>query len=409
MNVEYMLIKKGWKMKAYSVQVKHDLDIPFWMNPYSSLFEPFGGANCMDVRNEGKKINAVLIGVFKKDVDHSNITFQMEELSELVKGLSYDCLNIFIQRIDKIMRSSYLGSGKLKEIEEYIKLNHISYAVCNDELNPSQHKQLIDAFGIPVIDKTMVVLEIFSRNSHSKEGKLQIELTTLKYLRNKINVLGLTTWMAADRGNGAFFSRGKGESVNELNQRKLNTKTRRIEREIADIKRSKSCQGKRRNEAFKIVLVGYTNAGKTTIMNYLTNEVLTSGDKLFLTTESTYRHMHRGLKKDILICDTVGFISNVSPVWIEGFQPTLDEIRNANLILHVIDISDKYHDKKRKIVQDIIDNLGVCKQEVVNVYNKIDKYEGELDKKDRNACYISATNNLMMRDLKWKLVDRIYN
>lgn len=395
-------------MKINSRAVEKSDEVPFWFNPYSELyellFEKKGGKEI----EEAGVLNVALVGAFSKDESNENIQFEMSELKELVGVLGHKTKHIFIQHISKKSRTHYIGSGKMIEIRDFIESENISYVVCNNELSTLQYKTLSDLLKVPVIDRTMIVLEIFSRNARTKESKLQVQVALMRYLSSRINMLNASERSVADRSNGAFYNRGKGESIYELNQRKIRNKILHIEKEIDRIERSKAIQQKRRKNAVKLILVGYTNAGKTSVMNSLSGVHLNAGSQIFLTTESIYRKIGECAGKDVLICDTVGFLSNLPTTWIEGFRTTIQEIEEADYILHIVDVSDEHYKRKMRVTEELLDKIHIDKSDVILVYNKIDQISADnLNDDGRGAVYISTFDKNTIKNLRSYIFARI--
>ncbi len=403
-------------MKSISSQVKKNEEIPFWFNPYSELYKLVYEEICEPINTKEKQIcTAFIVGVFEKSETKESILFQMQELEEFVAVLGHDCYDRLIQRVGKKNRIFYLGKGKLQELRERIKNKNIDYIVCNDEITPVQFRQLIGEVRVPVIDRTLIALELFARHSFSKESKLQVQSAQMKYLLPRINSISAFSKNAGDRKNGAFLNRGKGESIYELNQRKIKERIMGLEKEIEKAKNSKIVQGKKRRDAYKVILTGYTNAGKTSIMNRLTHNQFEVNDQMFVTTFSRFRKMGILHERDVLLGDTVGFITKLPSIWLEGFESTIQDIRLADLILNVIDAKDIYRKFKEKTVREILVQLKVENKKIVNVFNKIDSLKEEeivLLKKEqdnRNCIFVSSLKKKDMADLKEKIWEVLNN
>lgn len=395
-------------MNINSQAVRKSDEVPFWFNPYSELYELLFEKKDGPEVEETAALKVVLIGAFTKNESKENVQFEMDELKDLVGVLGHQTKYSFIQRIDKKSRTQYIGHGKMIEIKDYIENENISYVVCNNELSTLQHKTLSETFKVPVIDRTMIVLEIFSRNSRTKDCKLQVQIALMRYLSSRINMVNVSERNISDRSNSAFYNRGKGESIYELNQRKIKSKILHLEKEIDKIERSKSIQKKRRRNAVKLILVGYTNAGKTSVMNSLAGVQLNAGNQIFLTTESIYRKIGECEGRDVLVCDTVGFLSNLPTTWIEGFQMTIQEIIDADYILHIVDASDEHCIRKTKVTDELLDQIHVDKSKVILVYNKMDQIETNSIKDDgKSVACISTFDKTTIEKLKRCIFERI--
>lgn len=388
--------------------------LPFWFNPQNELFDLVYDFDkeLIEERIKSKKIeeiNVLSIGAFKKDVELADIDYTIDETRELIEALGHNYVDAVTQRVDKIT-SSYMGKGKLEEIVRIIDEQDIDYVICNHELSTSQFKRLISEFGIPVIDKVMLVMQLFARQSHTKEARLQIEITELKYLYPKITSVS-DNKNSADRAHGLFNTKGSGESVVELNQRKIKNKIRNLSDELKRVKKTKEVQGKRRSDLFKIVLVGYTSAGKTTIMNGLTKSDFSTSDRFFQTTDSYYRRMFLDYNKYALLADTVGFISDLPSSWIEGFSTTFNEIMNADLILHVIDSSSDYYQRRIRVVEDILMQIDCFDKPRIRVYNKIDSLTAveleDIEQSLNGNIMISAIRKDDIKELRAKILSKL--
>lgn len=404
----------GENMKSASLPVKKNVEVPFWFNPYSELYKLVYDEVCEPVKIDQKKsCTALIVGVFEKKETSEEILFQMQELKELVEVLGHICNDKIIQKVDKKNRTFYLGKGKLQELSELVKEKNIDYVVCNDEITPVQFRQIIDWTRVPVIDRTLIALELFARHSYSKESKLQVEIAQMKYLLPRINSISVSKKNAGDRKNGAFLNRGSGESIYELNQRKIKQRINRLQREIEKSKNSKIVQNKKRSNAYKIILVGYTNAGKTSIMNMLSHNDFEVSDQLFVTTFNRFRKIGTLQKKDVLIGDTVGFVSKLPSTWLEGFDSTIQDIISADVVLNVIDAGDPFRKYKEKTVMEILDQVMVDNKKVVHVFNKMDHLGIEqtvLLKKENehiNCVFVSSLEKQDMIFLKSKVWEEL--
>lgn len=287
--------------------------------------------------------------------------------------------------------------------------------MCNDEITPVQFRQLMDEVKVPVIDRTLIALELFARHSYSKESKLQVQSAQMKYLLPRINSISAFSKNVGDRKNGAFFNRGRGESVYELNQRKIKERIIGLEKEIKRSRNSKVVQSKKRENAYKVILAGYTNAGKTSIMNRLTNHQFEVNDQMFVTTFSRFRKIGVLHGRDVLLGDTVGFVTKLPSTWLEGFESTIQDISSADLILNVMDATDTFRKFKEKTVREILAQLKIENKKIVNVFNKTDGLREEqivLLKKEQgkeDCIFVSSLKKKDMVYLKEKVWEVLNN
>lgn len=403
-------------MKSKSLPVKKNEEVPFWFNPYSELYKLVYEEVCVTEKtNEKQIISAVIVGVFEKSRRQEDILFEMQELEELVEVLGHTCSDRIIQRVDKKNRNFYLGKGKLQELSEIVKEKEIDYIVCNDEITPVQFRQMITGVRVPVVDRTLIALELFARQSSSRESKLQTQIAQMKYLLPRINSISIAKKGMGDRQNGTFFNRGSGESIYELNQRSINQKINKLQKEIEKSKNSKNVQNKKRENTYKVVLIGYTNAGKTSIMNMLTNNNFEVNNQMFVTTFSRFRRITTLYGRDILVGDTVGFVSKLPSTWLEGFASTIQDIISADLILNVIDAGDLFRGFKEKAVMEILTQLKLENKKIINVYNKMDRLDHSQitllknEKSDLGCIFVSAFDTQTMNNLRSEIIERAKN
>lgn len=404
-------------MITKSLPIKEHEEVPFWFNPYNELYKLVYQDQCEKKEIDNKEqIRVLAVGVFLKKEPEEEIEFQMSELEELVEALGHTCVYRAVQRVDRKNRNFYLKKGKLIELREVIQTENIDYVICNDELFPVQFRDMINGARVPVIDRTLIVLELFDRQTQAKESKLQVKVAEMKYLAPRVSSITLAR-NSSDRQNGAYFSKGSGESIFELNQRKIKNKIEKLEKEIQKSKISKSVQNKKRQNALKTILVGYTNAGKTSIMNMLTKNDFKVSNQVFMTTSSVYRNIGNIGEKDLLVADTVGFIGHLPSTWIEGFYDTIQEIVSADLILHVVDASDKNVLKKVRIVNDILQDIGADTSNIYRVFNKSDSADIEAVQKHlkeefpeyQQIMFISALKKTDVELLKSEVIRTLKN
>ncbi len=308
----------------------------------------------------------------------------LDELDELVKTAGAVSVGRLIQNREKIHPGTYLGKGKIEELKELIWELGATGIVCDDELSPAQLRNLEDALDTKVMDRTMVILDIFAGRATTREGKIQVELAQLKYramlvgLRNSLSRLG-----------GGIGTRGPGESKLEIDRRRLHYRISQLKAELEEVKRHREVarQQRERSHTMRAAIVGYTNAGKSTLLNKLTDAGILAEDKLFATLDPTTRVLKLPDGQEIFLTDTVGFIHKLPHHLIEAFKSTLEEAKYCDIILHVVDCSNPQMDLQMYVVYDTLKQLGVQDKEYVTLFNKIDQAEGETVLRDLQADY----------------------
>ncbi|HBL84151.1 MAG: GTPase HflX [Clostridiales bacterium GWF2_38_85] len=337
-----------------------------------------------------KKPNAVLVALGNDETTEESIS----ELERLLDTAGAVCVARITQPKDKPDTKTYIGSGKAKELSEFIKTRYdsddeISLVVFDDELSPSQIANLEDILDCPVIDRTMLILDIFAQHATTAEGKLQVEIACLRYTAPRLIGKGAQLSRLA----GGIGTRGPGESKLESDRRHLKRQISALESKINDLERTRSIKRARRLKSGikTIAIVGYTNAGKSTLMNALTNAGILAEDKLFATLDPTTRKLRLPSGKEFLITDTVGFVSRLPHHLVKAFKSTLEEVKYADIIIRLVDASEKYETRMMKqIVTDkLLEELGATDKPTITIYNKYDvAIEEDLIPKD--AISISA-------------------
>lgn len=309
----------------------------------------------------------------------------LDELEELVKTAGAISVGRVIQNREQIHSGTYLGKGKLEEVKELIWELDATGVVCDDELSPIQLRNLEDELDIKVMDRTMVILDIFAARAKTREGKLQVELAQLKYRAARL--VGLRSSLS--RLGGGIGTRGPGEKKLEMDRRLVHERISQLKAELKDVERYREVQRRQRERAHTKVaaIVGYTNAGKSTLLNHLTDAGILAEDKLFATLDPTTRSLTLPGGQEILLTDTVGFIRKLPHHLIEAFKSTLEFARYSDIILHVVDCSNPQMDMQMHIVYDTLRQLEVTDKIMITVFNKIDKLEEKVILKDLSADY----------------------
>ncbi len=315
---------------------------------------------------------AILVGVQLESVEEREFTESLDELSRLSRTLGHEVIGRLVQRRASFDHAAYLGPGKLSELAAMV--NGAGGAVLllvDHEISPSQARNLEKAAGAPVLDRTAVILEIFHRHARSRQAKAQVEMVRLQYMAPRMRELGAQK--KADRVRGGVGGKGAGESAMELDRRKIRDRIAELKAEIEAIADERGTQRARRREFRRVALVGYTNAGKSTLMRALTGSEVYVADRLFATLDTTVRALDPPTKPRILISDTVGFIRNLPHGLVASFKSTLDEALEASLILHVVDASDPAHPRQMAATESALSEIGAGEVPSKLVWNKIDR------------------------------------
>lgn len=313
----------------------------------------------------------ILLGVELPDTE--NFEMSMEELASLAETAGAEVVSSYRQKREKYDSKSLIGSGKLAEIKAIVDADAIDTVIVNDRLTPRQNVNLEAELGVKVIDRMQLILDIFAMRAHSHEGKLQVHLAQLKYMLPRLVGQGVML----SRQAGGIGSRGPGESQLELNRRSIRNQISDIERQLKIVEKNRETGREKRTESqvFKIGLIGYTNAGKSTIMNVLTNDKQYEADELFATLDATTKQIYLQNQFQVTLTDTVGFIQNLPTELVAAFKSTLEESRHVDLLLHVIDASDPNHAEHEKVVLNLLKNLDMLDIPRLAVYNKMDVAE----------------------------------
>ncbi|MGJ7437843.1 GTPase HflX [Streptococcus equinus] len=313
----------------------------------------------------------ILLGVELPDTE--NFDMSMEELASLAKTAGAQVVSSYRQKREKYDSKSLIGSGKLAEIKAIVDADEIDTVIVNDRLTPRQNVNLESELGVKVIDRMQLILDIFAMRARSHEGKLQVHLAQLKYMLPRLVGQGVML----SRQAGGIGSRGPGESQLELNRRSIRNQISDIERQLKVVEKNRETGREKRTESqvFKIGLIGYTNAGKSTIMNVLTNDKQYEADELFATLDATTKQIYLQNQFQVTLTDTVGFIQNLPTELVAAFKSTLEESRHVDLLLHVIDASDPNHAEHEKVVLNLLKELDMLEIPRLAVYNKMDVAE----------------------------------
>ena len=313
----------------------------------------------------------------------------MEELAALVETAGGETVAMLIQNRPTPEPRSFIGDGKVQELKGRIEMNDCDLAVFDNELSPSQMRVLSEELGVKVLDRSGLILDIFAQRAQTREGQLQVELAQYKYLLPRLT--GMWTHLVRQTASGGaspIGTRGPGETQLETDRRHIRRKIQKLEEELAAVRKVRGTQRRRRekNAMPVVALVGYTNAGKSTLLNCLTGESIPANDRLFDTLDTTTRRLRLDETQEVLLSDTVGFIRKLPTHLIEAFKATLEELKYADVLLHVIDISNPEWEEQARVVDDLIRQLGAESTPCIRVYNKCDAYFGILPHGEDVVC-----------------------
>ena len=336
-----------------------------------------------------KPERVILVGV-NEGGDEKEVRESLDELGELVKTAGAEPVAVLVQNREKIHPGTYIGKGKIEELRNAISLPQATGIVCDDELSPAQLKNLEQELETKVMDRTLIILDIFAGRAMTREGKIQVELAQLKYRASRL--VGLRSSLS--RLGGGIGTRGPGEKKLEIDRRLINDRISVLRREVEELKnhRSLAREKRSRNPIPVVAIVGYTNAGKSTLLNTLTDAGILAEDKLFATLDPTTRNYKLPGGQEVLLTDTVGFIRKLPHHLIDAFRSTLEEARYADLILHVVDSSSEQMDAHMDIVYETLKNLDVRDKQIITFFNKMDKLPENADRifkdlrADRTVC-----------------------
>lgn len=340
---------------------------------------------------EAKRDRAVLVGLAAASMDEHERSSEvsMDELEALVETAGGECVAVLMQNRPTPEPRSFIGEGKVQELKELIEINDCTLAVFDNELSPSQMQVLSKELKVNVLDRSGLILDIFAQRARSKEGQLQVELAQYNYLLPRLT--GMWSHLVrqtAAGGSSPIGTRGPGETQLETDRRHIRRKIQKLEEELAAVRKVRGTQRRRRekNDMPMVALVGYTNAGKSTLLNCLTGDSIPANNRLFDTLDTTTRRLRLDETQEVLISDTVGFIRKLPTHLIEAFKATLEELSFADVLLHVIDISNPEWEEQARVVDGLVRQLGAEATPCIRVYNKCDAYFGILPHGEDTVC-----------------------
>lgn len=343
---------------------------------------------------------AVLIGISLKEDEHDVVDEYLDELEFLADTAGAVIVKRFTQRIAHPDSKTFIGSGKLNEVSAFIKDNNIQLAVFDDELSASQIRNIEKSLNCRVLDRSNLILDIFAKRARTAQARTQVELAQYQYMLPRLTRM----WTHLEKQRGGIGMRGPGETEIETDRRIIRDKISKLKVKLLEIEKQSATQRKQRGEYVRVALVGYTNAGKSTLLNLLTKSDVFAENKLFATLDTTTR---KAVFDNIpfLISDTVGFIRKLPHHLIESFKTTLHEVRDADILLHVVDISHKQFEDQMKVVNQTLQELKAADKPTLIVFNKIDAYT--FKEKEEDDLSPSTNENLTLHDLKKSWINKV--
>ena len=350
------------------------------------------------------KENAVIVGVALKGTLREELDSSLEELKQLSITAGANVIEVVSQNLTSINPSTYIGKGKIEELAELIADKEIRLVIFDDELSPAQASNLENKMECPVIDRTGLILDIFALHARSRESKIQVELAQLKYMLPRLR----GQWTHLERQEGAIGTRGPGETQLETDRRAVRIKITKLEKDLDKIDSQRSIRRAGRNSLKMASLIGYTNAGKSTLLNALTGADALVEDQLFATLDTTVRRVDLENKSEILLSDTVGFIKKLPHELVASFRSTFSEAIEADVLLHVIDASQPNFEQQMEVVTSVLHEIKITDKPIIQVFNKIDIIESvgrkeALLKNYPDGVFISAAKKTGLNELLEKI------
>jgi GTP-binding protein HflX len=353
---------------------------------------------------QNQRERAVLVGVAGRGVSRYETDDSLEELALLAETAGAEVIDRVVQERTRIDPTYYIGRGKAEFLGNLSGEQKIDVIIFDDDLSPAQAKNLGSLGEAKIIDRSGLILDIFARRARTREARTQVELAQLRYLLPRLT----RQWTHFSRQVGGIGTRGPGETQLETDRRLIRSRIRQLEKELEKIERQRDIRRQHRGEAFKVALVGYTNAGKSTLLNALTGAGVFVEDQLFATLDPTVRAMPIGDHKNVVLIDTVGFIRKLPHHLVASFKSTLDEVRDADLLLHVIDVTHPGCTAQINVVNDVLKELGVAEYQRLHAFNKVDALQekgqiARLQEEYAPAIFISAQRGIFIEELKTRI------
>jgi len=377
-----------------------------------------------NIKQNGKYEKAILVGLIYGEQTETKLQEYMDELEFLTNTAGANVLKRYTQRLTHPDVKSFVGKGKLEEIKEYIDFKEIDLVIFDDEITPKQQAYLEEELKIKVLDRSNLILDIFARRAQTAQAKTQVELAQYQYIMPRLRGM----WTHLERQQGGIGMRGPGEKEIETDRRIIQKKIKLLKDKLQKIEKQNNTRRKNRGEMIKVALVGYTNVGKSTLMNSLSKSEVLAENKLFATLDTTVRKVVYD-NVPFLLSDTVGFIRKLPTHLIESFKSTLDEVKESDVMLHIVDIAHPQYEEQINAVNTLLTELGVTDKPTLMVFNKMDRYrklyfdeflleeerqalEKQLVqswqvKTEGNASFISAINKENLNTLRADIIERV--
>jgi len=354
-------------------------------------------------RERGENVKAILVGV---EYDHMyyDLHISMEELKELARACDIEVKDVLIQRLSQISPKYYIGKGKVQELKDMLAEDDM--VIFNEELSPMQIKNLTDELDVEVSDRSDLILRIFESRAQTKEAKLQVEIARNQYLLPRL--AGMKEELYSQQGGSGF--RGSGEKQIELDRRVIHRQLVQARRELQSIVKQRQTQRqlRKRNQQKVVCLVGYTNSGKSSLLNYFTDKKVFQEDMLFASLQTASRKVTLKGHKEIIMSDTVGFINQLPHHLVQAFRSTLEEVKEADLLLHVVDSSSAYSDIQIETTQQVLETLGVKDTPVIYVYNKVDKDRYAFLQPHQPYVFVSVKEQINLDKLEELMIETLF-
>ena len=356
---------------------------------------------------EKKEIEkAILVAIRTPDVKREIVDEHLDELEMLADTAGAETLFKIIQDRQSRDKTYYIGKGKVEEIAELVEMNEVNLVIIDDDLSPNQLRNLEEKIEKKVVDRSGLILDIFAAHARTKEAKTQVELAQLQYLLPRLTRM----WTHLSKQYGGIGTKGPGETQIETDRRLIRTRISRLKEKLVKIESRQGVKSSKREMFLSTSLVGYTNAGKSTLLNLLTDADVLAENKLFATLDSTTRSFEVGKKKKIIISDTVGFIRKLPHNLIASFKSTLNVVNEADIILHVIDVTNDFFEDHMKVVDETLKDLGCSKKEQLKIFNKVDALEDKskidyIKAKFPDSIFISAERGINISSLQERLLE----